>query len=355
MTKHFRSDPAFRVAQSVVNLPLPLIRRVAGPPIVIDEQELDPYLQYMLWLMDRGPLAKLANDPDSSARRRRSINAITARLAFPLAKGVSVEDRVIHGPAQPLAVRIYRADNLAAVPPVLLYLHGGGFVVGDLDTHEALARMLARITRTVVVAAEYRKAPEHPHPAAVLDCVAAYDWAVEHAADIGARPGRVAVMGDSAGGNLAAVVSRVVRDRGTTPTPIAQALLYPVTDLRLKQPSHALFPTGFFLTELQMRWFRAQYAPDPSSWHDPTVSPLLDDRFDGLPPTRIWTAGFDPLRDEGERYGEALAAAGVPTGTVRQQSLIHGHFSMGLVPGGLQRTAQMCRQVGALVWEHAGL
>jgi len=150
-------------------------------------------------------------------------------------------------------------------------------------------------------------------------------------------------------GTLAAVVSASVRDRGTTQGPLAQALLYPATDLRMVDPSYRLFADGFFLTARDMHFYRDRYAPRAEQWSDPRASPAMADRFDGLPPTRIWTAGFDPLRDEGERYGRSLADSGVRVTALREPSMVHGYFSMGLLPGGLQRTADMCRAVGALV------
>lgn len=344
MTRAFESNPAFRLTSALLRLPLP-----AGPPVVLDGQTLDPHLQRMLAAMSRNPFL---NPRDPSLQQRRTLVERGARTAMPLAKGIVGEDRIIDGPGGDLPVRIYRADNLAGTPPAILYLHGGGFSVGSIDSHEGLARMLARITRCAVVSVAYRLAPEHPHPAAVEDCVAAYDWLAANTAQVGARPGRVAVAGDSAGANLAAVVSMLVRDRGTTATPIAQLLLYPVTDLRMGHPSHELFAEGFYLTAADMHFYRTAYAPD---WTDPTASPLLADRFDGLPPTRVWTAGFDPLRDEGEAYATAIAEAGGDVVCERAPSMIHGHFSMCMVPGGLQRTADMCRQAGSLVWEHGGL
>ncbi len=188
---------------------------------------------------------------------------------------------------------------------------------------------------------DYRLAPEHPHPAAVEDCLAAYDWAV--------RDGDVAVMGDSAGGNLAAVVSQLVRDRGTTPTPIAQGLHLPGDRHAFGIPIQHALRRRLPIDERRDAGFRGFYAPRHEQWLDPTVSPLLADRFDALPPTMIWTAGFDPLRDEGEAYGAALAAAGVPTSVRREPSMVHAFFSIGALPDGLLRIARICHEMAALI------
>ena len=348
MSRSFEPHPQFRLLRAAIDVPQAVVRRLAGPPIVVDGAELDPWVQYMLWLRDRSPQPRWSA-PGLSLPQRRAMSDREARLGMPLAKGVVVTQAALDGPSGPLRIRIYRGARTASEPPILLFLHGGGWSIGSLDGYEGPVRMLARITGAVVVSLHYRLAPEHPFPAAVADAVAAYDWAMQASGQLGARAGRVAVMGDSAGGNLAAVLSTVLRDRGTGPVPLAQGLLYPVTDLTFSQPSHEQFGEGFFLTAQEMHWFRGQYVPESAQWQDPMVSPLLAQRHDGLPPTMIWTAGFDVLRDEGEAYGRALAEAGQDVEVRQEASMIHGFFNMGMIPGGMERAARVCREMGSLL------
>jgi acetyl esterase len=195
--------------------------------------------------------------------------------------------------------------------------------VGDLDTHDAVCRWLASAAGAGVLAVDYRRAPEDRFPAAVDDALAAFRAAVAQADALGADSARVAVAGDSAGGNLAAVVAQLAtRDGG--PRPAGQLLIYPVTDLSRKHPSYRLFADGFFLTEREMDWYRAHYLPDDAAARDPRASPLLAEDLRGLPPAMVLTAGFDVLRDEGEAYARRLADAGVPVRLSRRPGLIHG-------------------------------
>ena len=206
---------------------------------------------------------------------------------------------------------------------MLVYLHGGGWVVCDLDTHDNLCRFLAREAGMLVLSVDYRLAPEHRFPAAVDDSLAAFRFAVEQAAELGADSRAVAIGGDSAGANLAAVVSQISVSEGG-PVPSFTLSIYPVTDLSAKRRSYELFRDGFVLTEAHMDWYRAHYLGDDSLAEDPRASPLLVDDLSGLPPTYIATAGFDPLRDEGEEYARRLGEAGVPVALKRQPGLIHG-------------------------------
>jgi acetyl esterase/lipase len=217
---------------------------------------------------------------------------------------------------------------------LLVFYHGGGWTIGDLDTHDALCRLTCRDADIHVLSIDYRLAPEHPAPAAVDDAYAAFRWACEHAAELGAIPGRVAVGGDSAGGNLAALVSQLARDDGG-PMPALQWLIYPATDLSARTRSISLFAEGFLLTKHDIDWFHAQYLGgsgiDPA---DPRVSPLLADKLSGLPPALIAIAGFDPLRDEGEQYAMALRAAGTAVDLRFMGSLTHGFASLFPLGGG---------------------
>ena len=209
--------------------------------------------------------------------------------------------------------------------PALLWVHGGGFVIGDLETADPTARALASLTGAVVVSVDYRRAPEHRCPTAALDCMAALEWVVSNASDLGIDPARVAVGGDSAGGNLAAVVSRLARDRGG-PAIVLQVLVYPCLDAAMDTASHRENAEGFLLTGTTMRWFWASYLGSEVDPRDPMASPLHAADLSRLPPALIITAEFDPLRDEGEAYGAALAAAGVPVTVSRYDGEVHGFF-----------------------------
>jgi acetyl esterase len=283
---------------------------------------------------------------DDVTRRRNDIRRST-RLMVPVLDGVRVANLTVPGPAGPIPVRVYRNPRDVGPVPAIVYYHGGGWVVGDLDTHDAVCRILAAQSGCVVASVDYSRAPETPFPAPLDDALAAFRYVRAHPEQFAALPGAVAVMGDSAGGNLAAAVSLVCRDEGAAP--VAQCLIYPATDLRLATGSVAELATGFLLTKQDLLWYRDKYLPDPDLVHDPRVSPLLADDLSGLPPTYIWTAGFDPLRDEGLQYAQRLAESGVPVTADCHDDQVHGFFGMGLLPGGLERIEDVCRQAGATV------
>jgi len=247
---------------------------------------------------------------------------------------VDSADQTISGQDGPIPLRIYRPAGTPGSPttelPLVVYFHGGGFVIGDLDSHDPLCRQLAAAIPAVVVSVDYRLAPEHRFPAAVEDAEAATAWAAEHALTLGASPGQLVVAGDSAGGTLAAVVARRARDCGGPPIRL-QVLIYPVTDLTGAHPSHQVNGTGYFLTSEMMAWFTANYLVDDVQRSDPDASPLFAHDLAGLPPAHVVTAEFDPLRDEGEAYAERLRQASVPVTTVRYDGMIHGFVSMDAV------------------------
>lgn len=221
--------------------------------------------------------------------------------------------------------RMYRPND-DAPSPLLVYYHGGGWVIGDLDSHDDICRKLAREAGCRVIAVDYRLAPEHPAPAALDDCIAATRWIFANAASLDVDPARIAIGGDSAGGNLAALVAM---HSGTKP--VFQLLVYPATDLRMGHPSHRENGQGYLLTADSMRWFIGHYVGDDESRRsDPMLSPILtaDDVLRTSPPTLVITAEFDPLRDEGEEYAARLAAVGVPVSTVRFSGQIHAFFGM---------------------------
>jgi acetyl esterase len=210
---------------------------------------------------------------------------------------------------------------------VLVFFHGSGFVIFDLDTHDHECRMLANLGRVVVVSVDYRLAPEHKFPAAVTDARAALHWVVDHAEGLGADPARLAVGGDSAGGNLAAVVAQVARDEGGPPIAF-QLLVYPVTDLRGGHASRVENGKGYLLTTEVMQWFEEQYLNDDTDRTDPRASPLLAASFAGLPRALVITAEYDPLRDEGDEYAQRLQADGVEVAHHRYDGAVHGFFQL---------------------------
>jgi acetyl esterase len=247
----------------------------------------------------------------------------------------SARDRVIPGPAGDIPVRVYVPTADPGPRPVLVYFHGGGWVIGDLETHDGTVRALAAASGVTVVSVDYRLAPEHPFPAAVDDCLAAVRWVADpgNATALDIDPRRMAVGGDSAGGNLAAVVAQQLRDG---PAVQFQLLVYPVTDVRLSHPSIDQNADGYLLTKADMVWFREHYVGD-HGWTDPLVSPLLatDEAVRGVAPALVITAEYDPLRDEGEAYAERLRTAGVAAAATRYEGMIHGFFSMGdMIPEG---------------------
>lgn len=336
-----------RLVAGVLALPDPIMDRVIGqPPIVRDGRVLNRSLQALLVLGERTGLTNSETVGDVAERRaglRRS-----AMLAMPRRTGLHVVDRRVPGPAGDIPIRIYRRYGLPESAPAIVYLHGGGWVTGDLDTHDGSCRLLADESECIVVAVDYRLAPEHPFPAAVDDAVAAYRWVHEHAGELSIEPGRVGVMGDSAGGNLAAVIAQVTRDTDV-PAPTAQCLVYPATDAHFREPSHQLFADGFFLTREGMEWFRAQYLPDESDWDSPLAAPIEQTDLSGLAPALVVTAGFDPLRDEGRRYAERMSDAGVLTRYRCYDDMVHGFFGMGILPGGMSMATEICLGMGDLM------
>jgi acetyl esterase len=241
----------------------------------------------------------------------------------------TIESRRIPGPAGEIPVRIYHPHG-AGVKPALVYFHGGGWVIGTLDAYDATCRELAQGADCVVVSVDYRLAPEHRYPAAPDDCYAALKWVAANAASLGVDARRLAVGGDSAGGNLSAVVSQMARDKGG-PALRFQLLIYPVTDADFTRRSYVDNAEGYLLTTASMHWFWDHYVPSKSQRAEPYASPIRAADLSGLPPAWVCTAEFDPLRDEGEAYAKRLQQAGVSTTLTRFDGLIHGFVSMGLV------------------------
>ena len=281
------------------------------------EQQL---LDMMAAAPDRGPL-----EPSTM---REGYAALAATV--PPGPPVAAEDRTIPAPHGEVPVRVYTPDGDGPFP-VLLFLHGGGWTIGGLDTHDHPCRTLCHDASVLVVSVDYRLAPEHPFPAALDDAWAVLEWMAEHAAELGGRADRLAVGGDSGGGNLAAVLALMARDAGR-PALAFQLLVYPAVDLRPdtidRYPSLVENGTGHALTLEHMEFFIGNYRPDPSLGEDWRVSPLLAPDHRGLPPALVITAGYDPLRDEGQAYADRLSQAGVEVTLSLYPDTIHTMFQL---------------------------
>lgn len=290
--------------------------------------------------------------PPPAEQTPAEVRAAYAMLSSLTAKEdvAAVEDRVIPGPAGDIPVRVYRPAGTAAgaeggLPGVLVYFHGGGWSIGSIETHDPVCRPLANGSGAVVVSVEYRLAPEHPFPAGYDDALAAVRWVAAHGDDLGVDSGRLAVGGDSAGANLATVAAQQLRDSGP---PIAfQLLVYPTVDMTLSFPSMEENGEGKLLTKDMMLWFRANYIgpPGAADERDPRYSPLHApaEALSGLPPALVITAEYDPLRDEGDAYAEALRAAGVDVAHTRVDGVVHGFFSLrDVIPEGKVAVDRAC-------------
>ena len=262
------------------------------------------------------------------AARAQFEAAMKARLeSFPPPRVAAVEDRAIPGPAGPIPIRVYH-DSDTAARPVLAYFHGGGHVIGSLDTHDTIARNLCREAECIVVSVDYRMGPEHRFPAAVDDCFGTVQWLAEQGGCIGADSGRIAVGGDSAGGNLAAVTALLARDEGGPPLR-HQLLVYPVADYRCRGASYERYARGYGSLEAEsMRWFQRHYLEGPAAAGDWRASPLLAADHAGLPPALVITAECDVLHDEGAAYAERLAASGTACDLAAFPGMIHGFFGL---------------------------
>lgn len=316
-----------RVRSLVLNapfrLPFPVQRVVAGKAVVLDGLSLDPQMQ----IVGRF-LGKVARDPKGRDLRaiRAEFNAMSRAIDRPDPPMARIATLSIPGPGGRIPLTIFVPFGAAASAPGVVFFHGGGFAVGSRETHEGLCHRIADGTKAIVVSVEYRLAPENPFPAGVDDAFAAYRWVLDHGAAHGIDATRLGVAGDSAGGCLSAVVSILARDAGVRP-PRAQWLIYPLTESGADTPSRRMFSKGFLLDARTIAWFHESYLPD-NQVDDFRASPLKTPSLTGLPPAYVSTAGFDPLRDEGEAYAARLTSAGVRTTLRRYDGLIHGFANM---------------------------
>ncbi len=300
---------------------------------------IDPILQKVL---DAVPFRLSADDGVEAARR--ALRDLPRRGFYP---ELRVQDRAIDGPAGPINIRIYWPPTDDAAPPVVMFFHGGGFVVGDLDTHDGTARQHAVGASAVVVSVEYRLAPEHPYPAAIDDAWAATQWVAENGSEIGADPSRLAVAGDSAGGNISAVIAQRSRDEDGAPPIAFQLLWYPATLWDSTLPSFTENAGAPILDSAAVGAFSRYYAGEIDMFDPPVgMAPGRAANLAGLPAAYIAVAGHDPLRDDGARYGELLAAAGVPVEVHNAETMVHGYLGYaGVVPAA---TEAMDRGLSAL-------
>ena len=300
---------------------------------------LDPQAKALLDLMvERGVPPTHTLSPQDARRfyleRRNATQPAPRDLA-------EVRNLTATGPHGAIALRLYRPAAAARPAPTLVYYHGGGWTMGNLDSHDVLCRQLADESGFVVVAVDYRMGPEHRFPAAVDDVLAATRWLQAQADTLGLDATRFAVGGDSAGGNLAAVVALAWRDAGEAVPLKFQLLIYPATDMRLAAPSHSHNGQGYLLTADTIRYFRSHYL-DAEQYGDWRASPLLHADLSGLPPALVITAGFDPLRDEGRQYADALSEAGSPAQYICFERQIHGFITMGRLLGEADTAVALC-------------
>lgn len=298
-------------------------------------ERLHPQVRTVLEMMDaQGGPPMESMEPAQFRQNRKEAMAALRGAPQPLAR---VEDLAIPGPGGDLPIRVY-ANDTGGVRPALVYFHGGGFLMGDLDSHDGVCRALAKDSGAVIVAVDYRLAPEQQFPAGVDDAYAATCWVAANAERLGIDARNISLGGDSAGGNFATVVAMRCRDAGG-PALAVQVLIYPVVDMSsFETGSHREFGEGYMLTRSGMQYCTRYYLANPELARHPEVSPLLASDLTGLPPALIITAEFDPLRDEGEAYARRLEQAGVPVTLHRYDGMIHGFVSMhGIIPDG--RTA----------------
>lgn len=318
-----------------------LVRMSGGKPVEIGGRVLDPYLQFISYSAARQPPMS-ALDPVSA---RKASSEALAMLAPEPEPGVTFEDFILAAPKRAIPVRLYKPVRQTPDIPLMVYLHMGGGVIGDLEICHAFCSILASVTGGPVLSVDYRLAPEHRFPAGLEDGLFAYEWAVANAEKYGAPAGRAAIGGDSMGGNFTAIIAQGLQ-RMDKPLPDLQLLIYPATDVQASLPSRTLFGESYPLSTQTMDWFMDHYLPETQNPEDVRVSPGLEVQLSGLPKAVIVTAGFDPLCDEGEAYAQKLEAAGVPVTFKCYDSLAHGFTAFTAVTPAADAA---CREIAGFV------
>jgi len=313
-------------------LPKSLLIRLSGKvPVVKGHRTLDAGFQFLLSYLEKSGSAGM-DLSTSAAEIRKRFSEEGKELTAAMPSGVSTQDHQVGSNGESIRVREYSPDRLGAIAPALVYFHGGGWVVGSIETHESFTAFLAKELNARVFSVDYRLSPEYPYPIPLADCEAAFNWVKDNAQDLGVNPTRVSVGGDSAGGNLSAALC-IKRQQEEVALPKAQLLIYPVTDLNFPFSSMDEMAESFLLTKEYMYWFREQYLTNEAQVSDPLVSPLLADNLEGQPSAVVVTAGFDPLRDEGDQYAQKLRQANVEIYHRTHDSYIHGFVNMEFVSG----------------------
>lgn len=341
------------VVRTMSRLPKRALRRMAGEPLEIDGRTLDLQLQAFAAQAQKQQ-AKRADAEVTPETMREGFRALVAMAAPDPVESVAVHDRTIPGPASDLPVRVYHPAAAAGAAPGIVWYHQGGGVIGDLDTDHAFCTQLAGTAGAVVVSVDYRLAPEHRFPAGVDDAVAAHQWVLDNADGLGIDPARVAVAGTSQGGTYAAVVCQERRRRGD-PQPAAQILLYPGTDQTWKGGSRDSCGETFPLADQTLVFFAHHYLPDPSAAGDHRASPGLAEELWGLAPAIVVTAGFDPLRDQGDDYARRLREAGVEVLHRCEDEMCHSFTALaGLSRAARQASARVADDVASAIGDAGG-
>lgn len=309
-----------KAANLAVRLPIAWVNLLAGAPVNVDGRTLDVRAQWLIEVLGRSGQPPV--ERTSVLEARANYDAFMLEMGGRPAPIGEIVDRTIEGPGGWLRVRVYRpAGAVARLLPAILYLHGGGWVMGSLEGYDLVSRYFCARSGCVVVVPDYRLAPEHRFSAGLDDSVAAFRWLARDATDLGIDPARLVIAGDSSGGNLAAAAA--LRLREDERRACLQWLIHPVTDLGFETASYRSCGDGFLLTRAAMEWFRGHYLNDLAEVADPLASPLRATDLAGLPPALVYTAGFDPLRHEGKAYADRLTAAGAKTIHREFESLTH--------------------------------
>lgn len=332
------------ILRGMLSLPTPILRLMSGGGVVYQGgRTLDPRFQF---LANAGKGAPPMASLSPQIARAGSAQALLA-VAGKLEPGVRTEALSIEGPRGPIPLRAYRPDGQDPASPVMVYAHMGGGVIGDLETCDVFCSILAKAARCAVISVDYRLAPEHRFPAGLEDVLAAYRWARSNTGRFGAPEGRVAIGGDSMGGNFAAIIAQEMKRLGE-PQPFLQLLIYPATDLTSDAPSMTTYGDAYPLSRQTMDWFIGQYLPADASPSDVRASPLLEPDLSGLAPAVVVTAGFDPLNDQGEAYAKRLKDAGVPVAFRCYDALAHAFTAF---TGAIPCADVACREIAGLVRE----